>query len=210
VAVTVVLVDDHLLVRQGVRALLEREHITVLGEGSDGLEGIRLAQEHQPDVVVMALAMPAMNGITAAAEIKKVSPRTKVVLLTMHSEEHHILQALRAGITAVVAQTQAAAQLLQAIRDVCAGGMYMNPNASDALVQACLSNSELPADPLSGREHQVLQLVAEGKTSKEVAVILGITVKTAEAHRTRLMAKLDIHSTAGLVRYAVRRGVVEP
>lgn len=209
-AVTVVLADDHRLVRQGVRMLLEREHIDILGEAADGLEAIRLAQDHQPDVVILDLAMPTLNGIAAVGEIKKVSPRTKVILLTMHTEEHYILEALRAGVKGCVWKTQAAEQLLQAIRDVCSGGVYLSPSVSGAVVQAYLAKTELPVDPLTGRERQVLQLVAEGKTTKEVAVILGVTVKTAETHRTKLMEKLDIHSTAGLVRYAVRRGVVEP
>lgn len=208
--VTVVLADDHLLVRQGVRALLEREKIQILGEASDGLEAIRLAEEHQPDVVVLDLAMPTLNGISAVGEIRKVSPRTKIVLLTMHTDEHYILEALRAGVKGCVWKTQAAEQLLQAIRDVCAGGVYLSPSVSGAVVQAYLAKTELPNDPLTGRERQVLQLVAEGKTTKEVAVILGVTVKTAETHRTKLMAKLDIHSTAGLVRYAIRRGLVQP
>lgn len=207
---TVVLADDHLLVRQGVRALLEREKIEIVGEASDGLEAIRLAQEHQPDVVVLDLAMPTLNGISAVGEIRKVSPRTKIVLLTMHTEEHYILEALRAGVKGCVWKTQAAEQLLQAIRDVCAGGVYLSPSVSGAVVQAYLAKTELPNDPLTGRERQVLQLVAEGKTTKEVAVILGVTVKTAETHRTKLMGKLDIHSTAGLVLYAVRRGLVQP
>lgn len=207
---TVVLADDHLLVRQGVRALLEREKMEIVGEASDGLEAIRLAQEHQPDVVVLDLAMPTLNGISAVGEIKKVSPRTKIVLLTMHTEEHYILEALRAGVKGCVWKTQAAEQLLQAIRDVCAGGVYLSPSVSGAVVQAYLAKTELPNDPLTGRERQVLQLVAEGKTTKEVAVILGVTVKTAETHRTKLMGKLDIHSTAGLVLYAVRRGLVQP
>lgn len=209
-AIRVILADDHLLVRQGVRALLEREKIEILGEAADGLEAIHLAQVHQPDVVILDLAMPILNGISAVGEIRKAAPRTKIILLTMHTEEHYILEALRAGVKGCVWKTQASEQLLQAIRDVCAGGVYLSPSVSGAVVQAYLAKTELPADPLTGRERQVLQLVAEGKTTKEVAVILGVTVKTAETHRTKLMYKLDIHSTAGLVRYAVRRGLVQP
>jgi len=208
--VTVVLADDHLLVRQGIRVLLEREKFQILGEAADGLEAIRLAQQHQPDVMILDLAMPNLNGISAAGEIRKVSPRTKTILLTMHTEEHYILEALRAGVKGCVWKSQAADQLLQAIRDVCAGGVYLSPMVSGALVQAYLAKTELPNDPLTPREQQVLQLIAEEKTTKEVAIILGVTVKTAESHRTKLMEKLDIHSAAGLVRYAIRRGVVEP
>ena len=208
--VTVVLAEDHLLVRQGIRMLLEREKFEILGEAADGLEAIRLAQQHQPDVVILDLAMPNLNGIGAAGEIRRVSPRTKTILLTMHTEEHYILEALRVGVKGCVWKSQAADQLLQAIRDVCAGGVYLSPMVSGALVQAYLAKTELPSDPLTPREQQVLQLIAEEKTTKEVAIILGVTVKTAESHRTKLMEKLDIHSAAGLVRYAIRRGVVEP
>jgi DNA-binding NarL/FixJ family response regulator len=208
--VRVVLADDHLLVRQGVRMLLEREKFDVVGEAADGLEAIRLTQQHQPDILILDLAMPTLNGIGAVAEVAKVSPRTKSILLTMHTEEHYILQALRAGVRGCVWKSQAAEQLLQAIRDVCSGGVYLSPMVSGAVVQAFLARSEVPEDPLTPREHQVLQLIAEEKTTKEIAVILGVTVKTAESHRTKLMEKLDIHSAAGLVRYAIRRGVVQP
>ena len=208
--VTVVLVDDHVLVRQAIKILLEREKFEILGEASDGLEAISLAQQLHPDIVVLDLAMPNLNGISAVAEIRKASPATKVILLTMHTEEHYILEALRAGVKGCVWKSQAPEQLLQAIREVHAGGVYLSPTVSGAVVQAYLAKTELPYDPLTGRERQVLQLIAESKTTKEVAIILGVTVKTAETHRTKLMEKLDIHSTAGLVRYAIRRGFVQP
>lgn len=206
----VVLADDHPVVRQGLRMLLERERFEVVGEASDGLEAIGLAEAHHPDVVVLDLAMPGLNGISAARDIARVAPRAKIILLTMYTEEHHVLEALRAGVKGCVSKTQAAEHLLQAIREVSAGGVYLSPSVSGAVVQAYLSNSEPPVDPLTNRERQVLQLVAEGKTTKETAVILGVSVKTAETHRTKLMEKLDIHSTAGLVRYAIRRGLVQP
>jgi len=206
----VVLGDDHPLVRQGVRRLLEREEFDVLGEASDGLEVVGLAQHHRPDVVLLDLSMPVMNGIGAVRELSRVSPATKVIILTMHTEEHYILEALRAGVKGCVSKTQAPEHLLQAIREVCRGGVYLSPSVSGVVVQGYLSKSEAPYDPLTDREKQVLQLIAEGKTTKEVAVILGVSVKTAESHRSTLMSKLDIHSTAELVRYAIRRGLVEP
>ena len=208
--VSVLLADDHPVFRQGLRALLERERFEILGEASDGLEAIAMAERLHPGVVVIDLAMPALNGIDAAREIVKRAPRAKVILLTMYTEEHHVLEALRAGVKGCVSKSQAAEHLLQAIKDVCAGGVYLSPHVSGAVVQAYLARTELPYEPLTPRERQVLQLIAEGKTTKEAASVLEVSVKTAETHRTNLMEKLDIHSTAGLVRYAIRRGILQP
>ncbi|HEU4522915.1 MAG TPA: response regulator transcription factor [Thermoanaerobaculia bacterium] len=206
---TIILADDHSLVRQGIRMLLERENFLVVGEAPDGSEAVRLAEEHQPDIAVLDLSMPVMNGITAVGHIRKVSPRTRIVLLTMHTEEHHVLQALRSGVKACVTKTQAVEHLIIAIREVCNGGVYLSPSVSGAVVQAYLTKTEVPYDPLTDRERQVLQLVAEGNTTKEIALLLGVAAKTAETHRVKVMEKLDIHSTAGLVRYAIRRGLVQ-
>jgi len=205
---TVVLADDHPVVRQGVKMLLEREKLEVVGEASDGLEAVALVEQRLPDVVVLDVSMPVLNGLSAVHEIRKVSPKSKIVLLTMYADEHYVLQALRAGVKGCVSKSQAAEHLLQAIHEVCAGGVYLSPSVSGTVVQAFLSKNELPRDPLTSRERQVLQLIAEGKTTKEVAVILCITVKTAESHRSKLMEKLDIHSTALLVRYAIRCGLI--
>jgi two-component system response regulator NreC len=206
---TIVLADDHSVVRQGIRMLLERESFEIVGEAVNGMEAVQLAEKHQPDVVLLDLAMPVMNGITAVGQIRDVSPRTKVILLTMHTEEHNVLQALRAGVKGCVTKTQAVEHLIVAIREVCAGGVYLSPSVSGAVVQAYLARSETPYDPLTDRERHVLQLVAEGNTTKEIALILGVAAKTAETHRVKVMDKLDIHSTAGLVRYAIRRGLVQ-
>jgi DNA-binding NarL/FixJ family response regulator len=206
---TIILADDHPVVRQGIRILLERDHFEIVGEAVNGIEAIHLAEKYQPDIVVLDLAMPVMNGITAVPQIRVVSPRSKVVLLTMYTEEHHVLQALRAGVKACVTKTQAVEHLISAIREVCAGGVYLSPSVSGAVVQAYLAKSETPYDPLTDRERQVLQLVAEGNTTKEIALILGVAAKTAETHRVKVMEKLDIHSTAGLVKYAIRRGIVQ-
>jgi DNA-binding NarL/FixJ family response regulator len=209
-SVTVVLGDDHPLVRQGVRRLLEGREFEILGEASDGLEVIELVQRVRPDVVLLDLSMPTLNGIGAVREISRVAPDVKVIVLTMHTEEHYILEALRAGVKGCVSKTQAPEHLLQAIREVCRGGVYLSPSVSGVVVQGYLANTEMPYDPLTDRERQVLQLIAEGKTTKEVAVILGVSAKTAESHRSSLMSKLDIHSTAEVVRYAIRRGLVAP
>ena len=208
-SLTIILADDHSVVRQGIRILLERENFTIAGEAVNGVEAVALAEKHQPDIAVIDLAMPVMNGITAIGQIRDVSPRTKCVLLTMYTEEHHVLQALRTGVKACVTKTQAVEHLIVAIREVSAGGVYLSPSVSGAVVQAYLAKSDTPYDPLTDRERQVLQLVAEGNTTKEIALILGVAAKTAETHRVKVMEKLDIHSTAGLVKYAIRRGLVQ-
>ncbi len=206
----ILLADDHLIVRQGLKVLLEREGFTVVGEASDGREAVQLAQELSPDIALLDLTMPLLNGIDAGRAMIQASPKTKIVLLTMHTEDHYVLEALRAGIKGYILKTKAAEELVQAIQEVSRGKLYLTPGVSEAVVQAYLAKTELPPEPLSPREREVLQLVAEGKTTKEVAVVLGISVKTAESHRTRIMEKLDIHETASLVRYAIRRGLVQP
>lgn len=206
----ILLADDHLIVRQGLKALLEREGLDVVGEAPDGLEAVRLARDLHPDVAVLDIGMPLMNGLDAAREILQASPRTKAILLTMHSEDHYVLEALRAGVTGYVLKTKAAGDLVQAIQEVAGGAIYLSPGVSRAVVQAYRAKSDLPPDPLTPRERQVLQLIAEGKRTKEIASLLGVSVKTAESHRTRLMEKLNIHETAGLVRYALQRGLIQP
>ena len=209
-SINVLIADDHHLVRQGLKALLERENFKVAGEAANGQEAVQLAERLHPEVAVLDLAMPILNGIDTAREIQRVSPRTKTIILSMHTESRYILEGLRAGAKGFVLKTHAAEDLARAIREAARGGAYMSPEISDAVVQAYQNKLEIPADPLSPRERQVLQLLAEGQSSKEVANTLNISVKTAETYRTRIMAKLDIHQTANLVRYAVRTGVVQP
>jgi DNA-binding NarL/FixJ family response regulator len=208
-AVRVVIADDHEMFRQGLKVLLEEEGFMFVGEASDGREAVRLCEAHHPEVAILDLSMPMLNGVFAAREIIKANPRTKVVLLTQHTEEHVVLEALRAGVRGYVLKTRASSELVDALRAVCRGEMYLTQSISQTVVQAFLSKADLPARPLSDRERQVLQLVAEGKTTKEIATLLGISVNTAESHRSNLMDKLDIHDTAGLVRYALRHGVIE-
>jgi two-component system response regulator NreC len=197
------------LVRQGLRSLLDREDFAVIGEGSNGQEAVRLATEKQPDIAVMDIGMPLMNGLEAAQEIARSSPRTKVVLLTRHDDDQHVLAALRYGVRGYVLKSQAAYDLIQAIKQVFRGEFYLSAGVSKAVVHAFLSKSNVPEERLTVRERQVVKLIGEGKTTKEVATFLGISTKTAESHRTRLMQKLDVHSTAELVRYAVRHGLIE-
>jgi len=208
-AVRVLLADDHEIVRQGLRVLLEREGFQVVGEASNGHEALKLCEANHPEVAILDVSMPLLNGVDAAREIIKSNPRTRVVLLTMHTENHLILESLRAGVTGYVLKTRAAAELVQALRAVCRGEMFLTQSISRTIVQAFLQNEPLAANPISDRERQVLQLVAEGKTTKEIASLLGISVKTAESHRSNLMDKLNIHDTAGLVRYAIRIGLIE-
>jgi two-component system, NarL family, response regulator NreC len=209
-AVRILLADDHQIVRQGVKALLEREGFQVVAEAVDGRDAVQCARDLGPDVAVLDLTMPLMNGLEAAHDILRDCAPTRVILLTMHAEEHQVTAALRLGVRGYLLKTQAAEDLALAIRAVMNGQTYLSPGISSLVVNGYLSGNVAPVDPLTSRERQVLQLVAEGKTSKEVAEILGLTVKTAESYRTRLMEKLDIHQTAGLVRYAIRHGIVEP
>jgi DNA-binding NarL/FixJ family response regulator len=154
--------------------------------------------------------MPLLNGLAAAGQILHVSPRTKIVLLTVHTEDPYVLESLRAGVRGYVVKTQVADDLVTAIQEVLQGKTYLSPNISEAVVQGCLDKSEVNGHILTLRELQVLQLLAEGKTIKESAHLLGISVKTVESHRHRIMDKLAIRDTPGLVRYAIRRGVIQP
>lgn len=209
-AISVLLADDHQIVRQGVRVLLEREGFTVVAEASDGREAVRLAGQHRPDVAVVDFVMPVLNGLDAGVQIQRDSPSTKAILLTMYTEDQYVLEAFRAGLRGYVIKTQAAAELVQAIREILRNALYVSPGISRTLVEAYLSKTEIPPEPLTPREREVLQLVAEGRTTKEIATLLGLSVKTAETHRMKIMRKLEIHETASLVRYAIRRGLVQP
>ena len=208
--IRIVLADDHLIVRQGLKALLEREDLEVVGEAADGQEAVRQVQALHPDVAVLDLTMPRLNGLDAARVLAQQSPRTRVILLTVHTEDHYVLEAIRVGVRGYVVKTQVTADLVEAIREVVEGAVYLSPRISRAVVEAYLAGPDGAAEPLTSREREVLQLVAEGQKTREVARALGISVKTAESHRSRIMEKLDIHETAGLVRYAIRRGLIEP
>ena len=209
-AIRVVLADDHALVRQGLKSLLEREGFQIVAEASDGQEALRNVQTLEPDIAVMDITMPILNGLEAARQMSLSSPKTKTILLTQHDEEQYLAEALEAGVKGYVLKSQVASDLIQAMRQVSRGGVYLSPGVSNAVMVAYRSKSEKSRDPLTTRERQVLQLIAEGKSTRDAASVLGISVKTAESHRTRLMQKLDIHETASLVLYAVRRGIVRP
>ncbi|MBI4291705.1 MAG: response regulator transcription factor [Betaproteobacteria bacterium] len=205
----ILLADDHTMFRESLKTLLEREGFEVVGEASDGREAIRLARRLSPDMAIVDLGMPILNGIGTAREIHKRLLNTRTILLTMFEEEAYVLGALQAGVRGYVLKAQAAGDLVRAINEVSRGSIYLSPGISRAVVDAYLNKTNFKEDPLTERELQVLQLIAEGKSTKEVAQILGVSFKTAESHRMRIMSKLDIHNAAGLVRYAIRRGLVQ-
>jgi DNA-binding NarL/FixJ family response regulator len=206
----ILVADDHQIVRQGLRALLEREGFEVVAEAADGQQAVQLTVKLHPEVAILDVAMPILNGMDTLREIQHVSPKTKTILLTAHTEHYYILEGLRSGANGFVMKSQAAEDLVRAIREAVRGGTFLSPEAAEAVIKAYQKKAEFSVDPLSARERQVLQLIAEGKTTKQVAGVLGISVKTVDTYRTRIMEKLDLHEIASLVRYAIRRGLVQP
>jgi two-component system, NarL family, response regulator NreC len=206
----VLLADDHALVRQALKSLLEREGFEIVAESSDGHEALRQANALQPEVAVMEINMPKLSGLEAAREMRASAPNTKVILLSQHYAEQYLSGALDAGVKGYVLKSEAVADLVHAISRMLRGEVYLSPGVSAAVVEAYCSRSGQSRDRLTARERQVLQLIAEGKSTKQLATVLGISTKTAESHRTRMMQKLNIHETASLVLYAVRRGIVQP
>ena len=208
----VLLADDHTIVREGLLSLLQEQHdIAVVDTAENGREAIEKARRHFPDVVVMDIAMPLLNGIEATRQLRRVLPQTKVIVLTMYADEAYVLRALQAGAQGYLLKRAASAELLQAIRAVERGNFYLSSEISRVVVERFLSSENADEEEgvaLSDRERQILQLVAEGHTNRQIAAALGITPKTVDTHRTRLMTKLDIHDTPGLVRYAIRKGIV--
>lgn len=205
----VLIADDHQIVRQGLRALLEKAGHVIVAEAANGREAVDLAAVHQIDIAVLDLLMPVLNGVDAARELARVAPRTRTILLTMHADRPYVVEAIQAGAKGYVLKTQTAEDLLRAIEQVSSGAVYISPGVTVSLVDAILDKGGSEARDLTPRQRQVLQLIAEGKSTKQIARILNISYKTAESHRSRLMQKLEIHDTAGLVRYAVRRGLLE-
>lgn len=205
----ILLADDHQIVREGIRALLERGGFDVVAEAADGHDALEIWLRVRPDIAILDLSMPRMNGMDSAREILAQDARAAIILLTVHTEEFQIAGALHVGIRGYVIKTQATDELVQAIHEVSAGGVYLSPKVSGVIVGAYLSGHRASSDPLSVRERQVLQLITEGKTTRDLSAALGVSVKTAESYRARLMAKLDIHDIAGLVRYAIRHGLID-
>jgi len=213
-AIRILLADDHVLVRASLKYLLEGfAGLEVVGEAKDGYETVKMVDAVRPDIVVMDISMPGLNGLEAARSITKEHPAARVVVLSMHSDETHVLQALRAGAAGYVLKESAPAELEAAIRAVARGESFLSPAISRHVIGDYLKRvppeSGSP-DLLTPRQREILRLIAEGKTSKHIARLLGTSVKTVESHRASLMERLDIHELAGLVRYAIRHGLVSP
>jgi two-component system, NarL family, response regulator NreC len=204
----ILLADDHEIVREGFRALLERAGLNVVAEASNGFEAVSASAQHLPSIAILDISMPMLNGCDTCREIAKVSPKTQVIMLSVHTEEPFVAEALRAGAKAYVLKSRGATGLLEAIRVVWEGDVYLSPGIAHRAVHAFVAEDN-SNDPLSSRERQVVQLIAEGMATKEIAVTLQISIKTAECHRNRIMQKLNLHDIAGVVRYAVRRGLTE-
>lgn len=209
----ILLADDHALVRQGLRALLEAEEkFKVVGEAGEGLEAIAMVEQLKPDVVILDLMMPILNGLEATRQLSKQYPHTKIIILSMYDDEGFVLEALRNGASGYVLKDSTSDDLILAIYEVIAGRHYLSPPLSDRAIAAYQQFAKTGAfdkyDTLTTREREVLQLTVEGKTNSEIANKLGISVRTAETHRSNLMNKLDIHLQADLIRYAIKRGII--
>ena len=209
-AVKIVLADDHLVLRQALKQLLERRGLNVVADEADGQAAVSAVQRHAPDVAVLDVAMPVLNGVDAAREIARIAPSCPVILLSGVDDGRFVREALKVGVRGFVQKSQGCDDLVHAIEEVREGRLYVSPGASQAIVDACATPHQTDGSHLTPRERQVLQLVGEGKSTKQIAEVLHISVKTAEFHRGRLMKKLNVHDTANLVRYAIREGWITP
>ncbi len=213
--ITVLVVDDHTIFRQGLRRLLEENpRLKVVGEASEGREAIELTKTLAPQVVLMDITMPGLSGLEATRRVRKANPQTHVLILSVHTDEEYIARALEAGATGYIVKEIRAPELFEAIAETAAGRRYLSPPIADTVVDQYLrlrrdrSESESPFQILTAREREILRLLTEGKSSKEIAAELSVSPKTIETHRANIMRKLDIHNIADLVRYAIQRGIV--
>jgi two-component system response regulator NreC len=212
--IRILIADDHTLLRNGICALLEDEQdMTIVGEASDGREAVRLAGQLKPNVVLMDIAMPLLNGLEATRQIKREHPEINVLVLTMYDHEEYFRQMLEVGASGYIIKRAAATELVSAIRAVYNGEAILSPAITRLLLEDYLSHDirSEQGDPnaLSSREREVLQLIAEGKTSREIADILHLSVKTVQSHRTSLMQKLDLHDRGDLIKYAIQKKIIE-
>ncbi len=209
--IRVLLADDHALVRAGLRSLLDRvSDIEVVGEAADGHEAVALARTMTPDVMLMDIAMPGLNGLEAAARIRDELPDVRIILLSMHANEEYVMRALKIGVSGYLLKDAAAPELVIAIRTVMGGGTHLSPGVSSVLVEDYARRIGGGSRGLTPRQLDILRRIAEGASTKETAFALGISVKTVESHRSHIMKRLDLHDVASLVRYAIRAGLVSP
>lgn len=212
----VLLVDDHTIVRQGIKALLEtQEDIEVVGEAEDGRQAVEKAKQLVPDVLVIDITMPNLNGIEATHKIKKINSKIKVIVLTVHDNEEYVHQVLQAGASGYLLKESAVSDLVSAINAVEKGDIFLSPSISKVVVKDYVRHAGAESgdfdslNVLTGREREVLQLIAEGRTNKEIANLLNLSVKTVDVHRSHIMEKLHIHDITGLVKYSIRKGLIE-
>ncbi|MBM3783313.1 MAG: response regulator transcription factor [Acidobacteria bacterium] len=208
--IRILLADDHAVVRQGFRMILGAQpDMEIVGEAGNGREAVSQCEALQPDVVVMDVAMPELNGIEATRRIAESSPQTRVLALSMHKDSVYVREILRAGARGYLPKESIDVDLLAAVRAIARGEGYLSPAVSDSVLTDYRKHVTDPLDLLSSREREVLQLIAEGKTNKEIAAVLNLSVYTVDAHRGRIMEKLNLHSTGELVRFAVRKGLID-
>lgn len=208
--IRILLADDHAVVRQGFRMILSAQSdMQIVGEAGNGREAVELAEQLEPEVVVMDVSMPELNGIEATRRLAQSVPRVRVLALSMHKDSVYVREILRAGARGYLLKDSADSDLLAAIRAVAKGDGYLSPAVSDAVLSDYRRHVTDPIDLLTTREREVLQLIAEGKTNKDIANALNLSVYTVDAHRGRIMEKLNLHSTGELVRFAVRKGLVD-
>ncbi len=214
--IRVLIVDDHSVVRQGLRVLLEAESdIVVVGEADTGRRGVQMARELQPAVIIMDIAMPELNGLEATRQIKKEAPKAEIVILSAYSDGDFVLQLTRAGVSGYLVKETAAADLVEAIREIRKGNAFFSPSISKCILNQCRDSfsggtpAQKQTDCLTTREVEVLQLIAEGAPNKQIASDLCLSIKTVEKHRQHLMNKLNIHNIAGLTRFAASKGIIE-
>jgi two-component system response regulator NreC len=208
--IRILLADDHVLVRQGFKLILsEQSDMEIAGEAANGREAVEQAEKLQPDVVIMDVTMPELNGIEATRRITGAAPRSRVLALSMHKDAVYVREILRAGARGYLLKDSADADLIAAVRAVAKGEGYLSPAISDAVLTDYRKHVTDPLDLLTTREREVLQMIAEGKTNKEIATTLNLSVYTVEAHRGRVMEKLNLHSTGELVRFALRSGLID-
>jgi DNA-binding NarL/FixJ family response regulator len=212
--IRILLADDHKLMRSGLRVLLEQQaDLMVVGEASDGREAVGMVASQKPDVLVMDIGMPSLNGIEAAAQITQSHPEISIVMLSMHSDESYVLRALKAGAKGYLLKDSAEADLIRAVHSVAEGKSFFSPAVSKVLLDDYVrklkrSGTDDPYDLLTPREREVLQLVAEGKSNKDIAQLLNLSVYTVETHRSNIMEKLNLHGVPELILYAVRKGII--